>query len=60
MAPVSNSLPVHPATSGGESRAISKPVWTRPALTVYGDVRELTLGPSPGMGESGNPTALRL
>jgi hypothetical protein len=32
--------------------------WTRPTLTVYGDLRQLTMGPSPALGESGNP-ALR-
>ena len=28
--------------------------WVRPKLTVYGDLRRLTMGPSPGTGESGN------
>lgn len=32
--------------------------WARPALTVHGDLRELTMGPSPGLGESGNPLTL--
>jgi hypothetical protein len=26
-----------------------------PCLVRYGDVRDVTLGPSPGVGESGNP-----
>jgi hypothetical protein len=30
-----------------------------PRLDVLGDIRDLTLGPTPGLGDSGNP-ALRL
>lgn len=30
-----------------------------PALTCYGEIRSLTLGPSPGTLESGNPGTLR-
>lgn len=33
--------------------------WTKPVLTVYGDVRELTMGSSPATGESGNPLNFR-
>lgn len=33
--------------------------WETPKLTAYGDVRELTMGPTPLSGESGNPTTLR-
>ncbi|MEO7795193.1 MAG: hypothetical protein ABIV06_10505 [Thermoanaerobaculia bacterium] len=32
--------------------------WTKPILTVYGDVRQLTMGPTPSSGESGNPGTL--
>ncbi len=28
--------------------------WTKPLLSVYGDVRQLTMGTSPPAGESGN------
>lgn len=28
--------------------------WRKPRLCVYGDVRQLTMGVSPGLGESGN------
>ncbi len=37
-----------------ESPARQKASWTKPALVVYGDVRQLTMGISPGLGESGN------
>ncbi len=30
-----------------------------PHLIVYGDLRDLTMGPSTGSGESGNPTIFR-
>lgn len=33
--------------------------WQKPRLTAYGDLRELTMGPTLGEGESGNPTFLR-
>lgn len=33
--------------------------YREPSLTVHGDVRSLTLGPSPGIGESGLPLLLR-
>ena len=42
-------------SEAGEART---PTWTKPALVAYGDVRQLTMGPSPDVGESGNP-ALR-
>ncbi len=36
-----------------------KSAWEPPKLTKLGDVRELTLGGSPGAGDSGNPTTFR-
>lgn len=30
-----------------------------PRLKTYGDVRDLTLGPTPGLGESGHPGTFR-
>lgn len=33
--------------------------WETPRLTVHGDLRELTMGPTPDEGESGNPLILR-
>lgn len=35
-------------------------VYVSPRLVRYGDVRDVTLGPSPGIGESGNPGVLRV
>jgi hypothetical protein len=39
--------------------AARKPYAT-PKLTRYGDVRDVTLGPSPGTGESGSPLTFRI
>ncbi len=33
--------------------------YSPPLLTCYGEVRSLTLGPSPGIGESSNPMTLK-
>lgn len=33
--------------------------WTKPVLSVYGDVRRLTMGPTPNVGESGSPGTLK-
>lgn len=30
-------------------------VYRKPRLTLWGDLRDVTLGPSPGIGESGQP-----
>jgi hypothetical protein len=32
-----------------------KKAYRRPRLTLWGDLRDVTLGPSPGVGESGAP-----
>lgn len=34
--------------------------WSPPRLRHHGDLRGLTLGPSPGLGESGNPAVFRV
>jgi len=34
--------------------------WSAPRLRRHGDLRSLTLGPSPGTGESGNPAIFRV
>ncbi len=39
--------------------AMRKP-YDPPRLVRYGDVRDVTLGPSPGTGESGNPLLFRV
>ncbi len=43
-----------------EAAAALVPHWTKPVLSVYGDVRQLTMGPTPGSGESGFPGTLQL
>ena len=47
-----HTTPPVPAEDGAASRS---PVWTKPVLSSYGDVRQLTMGPTPGTGESGSP-----
>lgn len=42
------------------ARSRERKPWTRPRLRAHGDLRGLTLGPSPGLGESGNPAAFRV
>ena len=39
----------------GAPPAASKKHYTKPQLSTYGDLRGLTLGGSPGVGESGMP-----
>ena len=43
-----------PTTQQPQS-AEPRPRWQKPQLQVYGDVRQLTMGPTPGVGESGGP-----
>jgi len=38
---------------------IGKKPYTAARLRTYGDIRDLTLGPTPGIGESGSPGTLR-
>ena len=38
---------------------IEKKLYSKPSLERLGDLRTLTLGGSPGVGESGNPTVPR-
>jgi hypothetical protein len=47
-------------TAGHENGAgaVRKP-YESPRLVRYGDVRDVTLGPTPGTGESGAPGVLR-
>lgn len=37
------------------SPASRKKPYRRPRLVLWGDLRDVTLGPSPGVGESGTP-----
>jgi len=39
--------------SANDKSYISNNVYQKPELICYGDVRDITLGPSPGFGESG-------
>jgi hypothetical protein len=41
-----------PAWTSASSAPEAAP-WTKPLLSVYGDVRQLTMGVTPGAGESG-------
>lgn len=34
--------------------------YRKPQLVLWGDLRGLTLGPSPGIGESGNPALFKV
>lgn len=45
------------ATSDAEAAdgAPRKKAYRKPRLTLWGDLRDVTLGPSPGIGESGQP-----
>ena len=45
------------ASPAGDERpeGLAKKPYHRPRLVLWGDLRDLTLGPSPGVGESGNP-----
>jgi hypothetical protein len=51
-----------PKTKDGSERTDRRQLkapYRKPVLTEYGDLREMTLGPSPGIGESGNPAVFR-
>lgn len=59
-------MPSHPKVATPLAEPDSAPAWTsessppqltpwaKPVLSVYGDVRQLTMGVSPGIGESGH------
>ena len=56
---MSVSLP-EPETIPAETLPLThKKIYEKPELLLYGDLRDVTLGPSPGIGESGNPGVLR-
>ena len=42
-----------------EIAPVAKRPYEAPRLAVFGDLRTLTLGPSPGIGESGNPALFK-
>jgi hypothetical protein len=51
--------PSAPSPATGSPGAAKKP-YQPPELTALGDLRDLTMGPSPGIGESGNPVVFRI
>ena len=50
MQPETEPTALQPEVAGQNRRA-----YARPRLEVLGDIRDLTLGGSPGVGDSGNP-----
>lgn len=54
MQPETERTALQSETAGPTRRA-----YARPRLEVLGDVRDLTLGGSPGIGDSGNPENFR-
>lgn len=48
----------HEMQSEGPEKPARKS-YHRPTLTLWGDLRDLTMGPSPGIGESGNPALFK-
>jgi hypothetical protein len=56
--PQSKSLPTQPIPSADVPIVRAAP-WTKPVLSVYGDVRQFTMGPTPGVGESGNSAVFK-
>lgn len=55
-------LPLHEASSSPSSAqapGTGRKPYARPKLENFGDLRDITLGPSPGLNESGNPYTLK-
>ncbi len=52
-------LPAPENASAPEEPTSRRRDYAPPVLREYGDLRTLTLGPSPGLGESGNPAVFR-
>jgi hypothetical protein len=48
-----------PATNDTYERPQRRRPYQPPQLTACGDLREITLGPSPGIGESGSPAIFK-
>ena len=55
---MNDSRTMLPSVASDVTTAAKKP-YAKPRLIPYGDLRTLTLGPSPGIGESGNPAVFR-
>jgi hypothetical protein len=58
--PSRGSRPVGAVAVAFPVPARSQRSWVPPRLRDHGDLRGLTLGPSPGLGESGNPATFRV
>jgi hypothetical protein len=56
---VNEEQPV-PAEAEPKAPAAAKKTYSPPRLAVFGDVRDVTMGVSPGVGESGNPVIFRI
>lgn len=59
-----SSSRIRPAVTARERTGIVWPEaerrpWSPPRLRVLGELRSVTMGPSPGIGESGTPVAFR-
>lgn len=57
-------IPIAPPQAGTAQTsaletALAPLCWEKPVLSDFGDVRALTMGTSPGTGESGNPATFR-
>ncbi|MEO8277850.1 MAG: hypothetical protein ABI639_16670 [Thermoanaerobaculia bacterium] len=50
-----SAKPVPGAAQTSGAAVSLAPEWKKPLLSIYGDVRQLTMGASPTTGESGNP-----
>ncbi len=47
------------ATGDGSSKKLRKRAYKSPRLNELGELLDVTMGPSPGLGESGNPAVFR-
>lgn len=56
---VNEEQPIVPGSERA-APAPAKKAYTPPQLAVFGDVRDVTMGVSPGVGESGNPVIFRI
>ncbi|HRC87800.1 MAG TPA: hypothetical protein PK413_19570 [Thermoanaerobaculia bacterium] len=57
--PVKAAAQPPPASPQGAGITVPKRPYAPPKLTLFGDLRNRTMGASPGIGESGNPALFR-
>jgi len=60
LQPSRDSRAEKPSAEALPDRSPGHRAWEPPRLRHHGDLRGLTLGPSPGVGESGNPAIFRV